>query len=156
MASWVWTRKDTRFSLCWPVLLACWPITRLDLAPLTSRWSNSLRLTPGMSPHVIALSWTWQGYGRATCLSYPLLTLNLRVGWRAKNLFFATFARTKPPDGIMEPSYVNGKLKPHWAKVPKYRISLNNVPPWIVSPLFKKSLLHKKGTVLKYLHFWNC
>ena len=32
---------------------------------------------------------------------------------------------------------------------------LNNVPPWIVSA-FWKSLLHKKGMLFKFLHFWNC
>ena len=129
MAFWVWTRKDTQCNLCWPALLACLQIPRLDLVlPTLTTWSTSLRPTPGKSPRVVALPWTWRGYGRVTCPSYPLLTLNLRIGWRAKNLFFATFARTKPPDGIMEPSSVNGKLRPHCAKVPKYRISLNNVP----------------------------
>ena len=150
MASWVWTLKDTQCSLCWLVLSArlpsaWWPIAQLDLALPTlttwltlntdsnlqtkersypwnqqTTWSTSLLLTPGKSPRIVPYPWTWRGYGRVTCLSYLLLTLNLRIGWRAKNLFFATFAMTKPPDGIMEPSSVNGKLKPHCAKVPNY------------------------------------
>ena len=47
----------------------------------------------------------------------------------------------------------------------KYRISLNNVLPWIMSPLnsaplelcplFWKTFVHKKGTLFKFLHFWS-
>ena len=42
-----------------------------------------------------------------------------------------------------------------------YRISLNNVLPWIMfpleqCPLFWKSLVHKNGTLFKFLDFWNC
>ena len=40
-------------------------------------------------------------------------------------------------------------------KIYNCHISLNNVPPWIVSPFLKK-LSTKKGTLFKFLHFRNC
>ena len=38
---------------------------------------------------------------------------------------------------------------------PEIMSPLNNVAPRRVAPFFKK-LVHKKGTLFKFFHFWNC
>ena len=45
-----------------------------------------------------------------------------------------------------------------WLNILKesYCISLISIPPLNNFPLFWKNLIHKKGTLFKLLHFWNC